>query len=198
MHPSTPRWPIAVIAVMIQLCLGAGYSWTVFRFPLESAYGWTYSSTAEPFRYLLLAYTFGMTFGGYLQDRFGPRKIATLGGLLVSAGCALGALYGSTPLGMSAGYATLCGLGMGFAYVPALAVLVKWFPDRRGMIVGLAVFRIRRRIDDLGARPDLVAWARSSSIRRHAAQNFLGHVDCISDPCRWPLPVSQRSRGELN
>lgn len=134
------RWFLALVGVLIQLCLGAGYSWTVFRKPLEVAYGWSYAETAAPFRYLLLAYALGMTFGGWLQDRFGPRPIAVIGGVLVSLGCALGALVGSTPAGMSAGYATLCGLGMGFAYVSALAVLVKWFPDRRGFIVGVAVF----------------------------------------------------------
>jgi len=140
MRRPLPRWQLAIAAVAIQLCLGAGYSWTVFRKPLEAAFGWTYAETAEPFRYLLLAYAVGMSGGGWLQDRFGPKPIAILGGILVSAGCALGALCGSTPLGMSAGYASLCGLGMGFAYVPALAVLVKWFPDRRGFIVGVGVF----------------------------------------------------------
>lgn len=140
MRRQIPRWLLAVAAVAIQLCLGAGYSWTVFRRPIESAYGWSYAETADPFRYLLLAYTFGMTFGGWLQDRFGPRRIAMLGGALVSLGCVLGALFGSTPAGMSLGYAVLCGLGMGFAYVPALAVLVKWFPERRGLIVGIGVF----------------------------------------------------------
>lgn len=140
MRRSPSRWVLAVIAVVIQLCLGAGYSWTVFRKPIESAYGWSYAETAEPFRYLLLAYALGMTFGGWFQDHFGPRRVATLGGLLVTLGCAFGALFGTTPIGMSMGYATLCGLGMGFAYVSALAVLVKWFPDRRGLIVGIAVF----------------------------------------------------------
>jgi len=134
------RWKLAVLAVLIQLCLGAGYSWTVFRKPLESAYGWSYAETAEPFRFLLLFYAIGMTLGGWLQDRFGPRPVAMLGGLLVSLGCAFGAVFGSTQAGMAAGYATFCGFGMGFAYVSALAVLVKWFPDRRGFIVGVAVF----------------------------------------------------------
>ncbi len=140
MRRPLPRWQLAIVAVAIQLCLGAGYSWTVFRKPLESAYGWTYAETAQPFRYLLLAYAIGMSCGGWLQDRFGPKKIAILGGVLLSVGCILGAVCGSTPLGMSAGYAALSGLGMGFAYVPALAVLVKWFPDRRGFIVGVGVF----------------------------------------------------------
>jgi OFA family oxalate/formate antiporter-like MFS transporter len=131
---------LAGAAVVIQLCLGAGYSWSVFRIPLEKAYGWSYSQTAGPFRYLLLAYTVGMMLGGLLQDRFGPKAVATWGGVLLALGCALGAVCGSKPIGMILGYATLAGLGMGFGYVPALAVLVKWFPDKRGFIVGLAVF----------------------------------------------------------
>lgn len=139
MNGARPRWLLAVAAVLIQLCLGAGYSWSVFRLPIQHAYGWSYSATAEPFRHLLLAYTVGMTLGGLLQDRYGPRFIAGLGGVLVGAGCVLGAMVGQSPLGMVAGYAWPAGLGMGFAYQPALAVLVKWFPDRRGLIVGLAV-----------------------------------------------------------
>ena len=162
MSPVTDRRLLAIAAVVIQLCLGAGYSWSVFRLPLQTAYGWSYTQTADPFRYLLLAYTVGMTLGGLLQDRFGPRAVATWGGVLLALGCALGALCGRTPAGMILGYATLAGLGMGFGYVPALAVLVKWFPDKRGFIVGLAVF-------GFGAGTLLSAPAQSALIGHTAA-----------------------------
>ena len=74
-----------------------------------------------------------------LQDRKGPRLVGSVGGLLLGAGCLLAAWIGDTPTGLILAYGVLSGAGVGFAYVTPIATCIKWFPDKRGMIVGLAV-----------------------------------------------------------
>lgn len=133
------RWPIVVAAVALQLCLGSVYSWSVFRTPLAQAYGWTYEQTAAPFRYFLFAYSFGIWIGGALLDRRGPRTVARAGGLLLMAGLALASAR-KDPLGLSLAYGLIGGLGAGVAYPTPVATLIRWFPDRKGLMGGVGVF----------------------------------------------------------
>ncbi len=137
--PSPARWRFAAAAVVMQLCLGVLYSWAVFRGPLAQLYGWPRSTTIAPFRYSLLAFTVAMILGGFWQDRQGPRVVATVGGLMVSAGCLLAAFIGGTPAGLIFAYGVVGGFGVGLCYVTPIATCIKWFPDKRGMIVGVAV-----------------------------------------------------------
>jgi OFA family oxalate/formate antiporter-like MFS transporter len=133
------RWRFAAAAVVMQLCLGVIYSWSVFRGPLGQLYGWTKSETIAPYRYSMLFFTIGMIAAGFWQDRKGPRVVGSAGGLLLGAGCLLAALIGDTVNGLILAYGAVAGLGVGFAYVTPIATCIKWFPDKRGMIVGLAV-----------------------------------------------------------
>ena len=126
-------------ALVMQLCLGVLYSWAVFRGPLEELHGWSKSTSIAPYRYSLLFFTFAMVVAGFWQDRKGPRLVGSVGGLLLGAGCLLAAWIGDTPTGLILAYGVLGGAGVGFAYVAPIATCIKWFPDKRGMIVGLAV-----------------------------------------------------------
>jgi OFA family oxalate/formate antiporter-like MFS transporter len=81
----------------------------------------------------------GAVIGGLWQDRQGPRLVATVGGLLMAAGALLSVPLGNSVSGLIFAYGIIGGLGAGFAYVTPIANLVKWFPDKRGMMVGLAV-----------------------------------------------------------
>jgi OFA family oxalate/formate antiporter-like MFS transporter len=92
-----------------------------------------------PYRYTLICVAAGAMLGGMWQDRRGSRLVATAGGLLMAAGCAFSALFGDSIGGLVLFYGALTGLGGGFAYVTPIANLVKWFPDKRGAMVGLAV-----------------------------------------------------------
>jgi len=140
MNPSyTGRWRIASAAVFLQICLGIIYSWAVFRTPLELAYGWSKTQSVAPYRWSIASFTLAMIIGGLWQDRTGPRLVASLGGLLLAAGCYLASIFGDTPMGLNLSYGLVAGFGVGFAYVTPIATCVKWFPDKRGMIVGLAV-----------------------------------------------------------
>jgi len=133
------RWRFAGAAIVMQLCLGVLYSWAVFRGPLAQLYGWPKTTTIAPYRYSLLMFTFAMIAGGFWQDRKGPRVVGSVGGLLLGTGCLLAAFMGDTPAGLIFAYGVVGGIGIGLAYVTPIATCIKWFPDKRGLIVGLAV-----------------------------------------------------------
>lgn len=129
----------AAAAVFMQVLLGILYSWSVFRSPLAQLHGWSKAETIAPYRYSILAFAAAMIVGGIWQDRQGPRLVASVGGILLGLGCLLASFYGDTIQGLILAYGLVAGAGVGFAYVTPIAMCVKWFPDRRGMIVGLAV-----------------------------------------------------------
>jgi OFA family oxalate/formate antiporter-like MFS transporter len=126
----------------MQVVLGMLYSWSVFRGPLAKAYGWSNVQTNAPFSYSILALVAGTILGGLWQDRSGPRLVASVGGALIGLGWLLSAILGGTPGALILTYGCVVGLGTGFGYVAPIATLVKWFPDKRGMMVGLAVMGI--------------------------------------------------------
>lgn len=135
------RWGIAVAAVVTQLCLGAVYGWSVFVKPLISAEHWTLTQVSLAFTLSIVCLGFGTVVGGLWQDRVGPRRVLSVAGVLYGAGymlAALGASHHSLG-GIYLGYGLLAGFGMGMGYIVPVATLVKWFPDRRGLMTGVAV-----------------------------------------------------------
>jgi OFA family oxalate/formate antiporter-like MFS transporter len=133
------RWRYAAAAVFMQVLLGVIYSWSIFRGPLARLHGWSNAETIAPYRYSLLAFAAGMILAGMWQDHKGPRIVASVGGFLLGTGCLLASFTGGTVTGLVLAYGIVAALGVGFAYVTPIAVCIKWYPDRRGMIVGLAV-----------------------------------------------------------
>jgi len=136
----TNRWLMVAAALVLQLCLGVLYAWSVFRAPLMKEFGWTVKEAGYPYMASLFFFAVGMIFAGRWQDKAGPRKVAIFGGLLLGAGAILAGAVGTTIGGMVFAYGILGGLGVGFAYVTPIATCIKWFPDMRGTITGLAVF----------------------------------------------------------
>ena len=135
-------------ALIVQLCLGSIYAWSFFQTALrEGAYTWPSLLTQLPFAAGLASFALFMIFAGRWQDRVGPRKVATVGGILLGAGYILAffvdqvagsdALLGTIYLIIT--YGIIGGAGIGFAYVCPIAALVKWFPDKKGTITGIAV-----------------------------------------------------------
>ena len=133
------RGRYAAAAIFMQVLLGILYSWSVFRGPLEQLHGWTRAQSVMPYRYSLLAFAAGMIVAGFWQDRKGPRIVASVGGFLLALGCLVAGMLHETVEGLVVGYGLIAGVGVGFAYVTPIDMCVKWFPDKRGMIVGLAV-----------------------------------------------------------
>lgn len=135
------RWGIAAAAVVMQLCLGTVYAWSVFKKPLISAHGWGETQTQLTFMIFMFVIGCAAAFGGTLVDKKGPRFVATVGGILFGISTLLSGYadqVGSLTL-LYVVYGIIGGLGNGFCYVTPIATLIRWFPDKRGLVTGLAV-----------------------------------------------------------
>lgn len=209
MNNNKKRWFIVVGAIIIQLCLGAIYAWSVFRKPLERTFiilktipisdiekieilapsridagpesvpvteekifinrddlvkiytakgkypiegivtkinsntiiikrGFTPTEATLPFALVLVVNAFAMILGGLWQDKKGPRIVALTGGFFLGCGLILTGLLKSF-LGILISYGVISGIGIGLAYVCPVSASIKWFPDMRGLITGIAV-----------------------------------------------------------
>lgn len=135
------RWGIAVAAVVMQLCLGTVYAWSVFRKPLMAAHGWTETATQVTFMICIGTIGICAALGGAFVDKKGPRIVATVGGILFGLGTMLAGLadYTGNIFMLYLGFGLIGGAGNGLAYVVPIATLIRWFPDKRGLVTGLAV-----------------------------------------------------------
>jgi len=139
---SLNRWLIVIGAILIQLALGAIYAWSVFTARLTDAagaYAFSASETAWVFSAGLATFAIVMVLAGRVLPRIGPRTLSILGGLLLGAGYILGGLFGGSFWVQLMCIGVIAGAGIGLAYVVPISVCVKWFPDKKGMITGLAV-----------------------------------------------------------
>ena len=133
------RWLIAAAGVLIQIALGAVYAWSVFRVPLAEQFGWSISQVTLTFTIAIFSLGFSSFFGGLWLARSGPRVVAMVGGVLYGLGVFLASFADHGLLWLYLSYGLIGGVGLGFCYIVPLAVLVKWFPDKRGLITGIAV-----------------------------------------------------------
>jgi OFA family oxalate/formate antiporter-like MFS transporter len=135
------RWGIALAAVIMQICLGAVYGWSVFVKPLVAAEHWKLTDVSFTFTLAVVFLGAGTVIGGVWLDRVGPRLVASVAGLLYGIGYMVSG-YATSHHSLHilyAGYGVLGGTGMGMGYICPVATLVKWFPDRRGLMTGIAV-----------------------------------------------------------
>ena len=123
----------------MQVALGAVYAWSVFRIPLTTAYGWTIAQVTLAFELAILVLGFAAFAGGALMRTIGARRVALAGGLCYGLGTILAGQAGGNITLLYLSYGVLGGIGLGLGYIVPLATLIPWFPDRRGMITGLAV-----------------------------------------------------------
>src|SRR6202521_2903058 len=133
------RWGIAIAGVVMQVALGAVYAWSVFRVPLAKQFGWSISEVTLTFTISIFVLGVAAFFGGLWLNRKGPRIGALTGGLLYGAGVFLASFSDHKLWWLYLTYGVIGGIGVGFSYIVPVAVLVKWFPDRRGVITGIAV-----------------------------------------------------------
>ena len=136
------RGLVVVGAILIQLALGAIYAWSVFTAQLTDSaglYAFTASQTAWVFSTGLATFATVMVLAGRVLPRVGPRPLTITGGLMLGGGYALGGLFGDSFLIQLLCIGVISGAGIGLAYVVPISVCVKWFPDKKGLITGLAV-----------------------------------------------------------
>lgn len=133
------RWKVVVGALLIQLCLGAIYAWSVFTPGLREA-GWSKVQTQIVFSVGLGSFAIVMVFAGRKLKDWGPRRLALSGGITLGVGYLIGGMANGTSFWVVLlGVGLVGGTGIGLAYVVPIAVGMRWFPDRKGMITGVAV-----------------------------------------------------------
>ena len=135
---SISRWWRVVGGLSMNLALGSLYAWSVFVAPLEKEFGWKRAQTSMVFTYAVVVFAIAFIIAGRLQDKKGPFWISIIGGLLVSIGFFLSA-YTTSLNYLYICFGVLGGIGNGFGYATPIPVMAKWFPDKRGLAVGLAV-----------------------------------------------------------
>jgi MFS transporter, OFA family, oxalate/formate antiporter len=135
------RWLIALAGAWLQLFLGTVYAWSYFQNPLADAYGWTNSQVIWAFSFAICFLGLAAAWGGTLLPRFGPRKLAAIGGVLFGGGylLAAAALHWHSLFLLYLGYGVVGGSGLGLGYVTPVATVAKWFPDRKGLATGLVI-----------------------------------------------------------
>ena len=133
------RWIIAIAGVFLQIALGAVYAWSVFRVPLSQQFGWSISQVTLTFTISIFVLGFAAFFGGLWMNRTGPRTVALTAAAFYGLGVFLASFSASKLWWLYLSYGFIGGIGLGLGYIVPVAVLVKWFPDRRGLITGIAV-----------------------------------------------------------
>jgi MFS transporter, OFA family, oxalate/formate antiporter len=137
--PSYNRWGIAVAGFLMQMALGAVYAWSVFRTPLTERFHWSIAEVTLTFTISIFVLGVSAFFGGLWLNKSGPRVVALTGGFLYGLGVFLAGFSANHLYWLYASYGLIGGVGLGFGYIVPVAVLVKWFPDKRGLITGIAV-----------------------------------------------------------
>jgi len=136
---NTNRWGLAAAGFLMQMALGAVYAWSVFRIPLAKQFHWSIEEVTFTFTVSIFVLGVACFFGGLWLNRKGPRVVALTGGFLYGLGVFLASFSANKLWWLDLSYGVIGGIGVGFAYIVPIAVLVKWFPDRRGLITGIAV-----------------------------------------------------------
>ena len=131
-------WLVVLGTVIVQMGLGTIYTWSLFNQPLVSKYGWSLNAVAITFSITSFSLAFSTLFAGKLQEKWGLRKLIMIAGVALGIGLMLSSQVSSLPMlyvlaGVVVGYAD------GTAYITSLSNLIKWFPERKGLIAGISV-----------------------------------------------------------
>src|SRR5713101_3132888 len=135
---SISRWWRVVGGLMMNLALGSLYAWSVFVAPLEKEFGWKRADTSSVFGWAVVVFAISFIIAGRLQDKLGPFKVSLTGCILLTIGFLACAKTTSLTY-LIVCFGVLVGIGNGFGYSTPIPVMAKWFADKRGLAVGLAV-----------------------------------------------------------
>jgi MFS transporter, OFA family, oxalate/formate antiporter len=139
-NPIRTGWRVTLAGTGINLGLGILYTWSVISGSIPASWHWSDADKALPYSIACLVFSLSMIPAGRLQDKIGPRTIATIGGILIGLGCIVASMAGSSLTGFVIGFGVLGGIGIGFGYASATPPAVKWFPPAKtGMIAGIVV-----------------------------------------------------------
>jgi OFA family oxalate/formate antiporter-like MFS transporter len=188
------RWVLVLLGLVINLCLGTVYAWSVFRKPLETLFKANATQSALPFVFFLAFFAILMPFAGRLLDRYSPRVISMAGGIVVSLGWIFSRLASDMTV-LSITYGVIAGSGVGISYGVPIAVCTRWFPDRKGLAVGLTLlgFGMSAMITAPLAKT-LIASSGPQATFAYLGIAFLLITVILSIPMRFP-PAGWKPRG---
>ncbi len=132
------RWLYIPLGLIIFMCMGTIYSWSIFRKPIETAFNIGATESGLPYMFFLVFYALAMPFAGSYMDKYGPRVMTITGGIFISIGWFLSGFTSSITV-LTVTYGVIGGMGVGIAYGAPMAVAAKWFPDKEGLAVGLTL-----------------------------------------------------------
>ena len=201
------RWWIVAAGVCLQMALGAAYAWSVFRIPLSKEFGWSISQITLTFTISWFFLGCAAVLGGLWLHRSSPRVVAMTAGLLWGSGVLLASFSANRLWWLYLTYGVIGGTGLGMGYIVPVAVLVKWFPERRGLITGIAVGGFGagsliaapiaiRLIQRVGVLPTFAYLGIAYAIVAITAGSFMQNPPEGWQPKGWTptvLQVSQRS-----
>jgi len=132
-------WIVVFAGTGINLAFGVLYAWSIFSSELQSAHNWSAGEASLPYTVAIIMFAVMMIPAGKLQDKLGPRKIASIGGLLIGAGCFLAGSF-TTPWGLVFCFGIMAGSGIGLGYASTTPAAIKWFPpEKKGLITGIVI-----------------------------------------------------------
>jgi MFS transporter, OFA family, oxalate/formate antiporter len=135
---SRERWKYVFLGIVIMMCLGTVYSWSVFRIPIEKSFNIGSTLSGLPYMVSLAFYALFMMLTGKVLDKFSPRFIISIGAILVAVGWLLSA-YAPNIYALTITYGVVIGAGVGIAYGAPMTVVARWFPEKKGLAVGFVL-----------------------------------------------------------
>lgn len=134
------RYLVLIMGMIVQICAGIIYMWSVFKGPVSAHLAWDPSKAAITASIMLAMFVFGIIVGGLLQDKYSPSPVAVLGSIFLGVGMILSAFTPkSSPWLIYIFYGVISGFGVGCVYTTTVSVVQKWFADKRGFATGMMV-----------------------------------------------------------
>ncbi|WP_255452565.1 OFA family MFS transporter [Synechococcus sp. RSCCF101] len=132
------RWLLILFGLIVMLCMGTVYAWSIFRTPLEQELAISATQSLLPFTLVLVFYALVMPIAGFAIPRVGTRRTTAIGGLVIGCGYIL-ASFAQDIGSLAFCYGAIGGTGIGIVYGVPILVVSRWFPDRKGLAVGLTI-----------------------------------------------------------
>jgi MFS transporter, OFA family, oxalate/formate antiporter len=198
------RW-VQLISGIIAMILISNYQYafTLFSPGMKQTFaGVPYAKIAAVFSAFILFETWPMPVAGYFVDKFGIRKLMTVGAIFIALGWVLGGTVAKSPFDLYIYYGVIAGTGSGIIYISSVANAVKWFPDRRGLAVGLTaagfgggaaltVIPIASTIHNLGWAKAMAVWGLAQGVIALIAAMILRHPPSGWIPAGWDQRAQQ-------
>lgn len=188
---SKGRWLYVFLSIGIMMCLGTVYSWGVFRISVEEYYHVSAARSGMPYMISLAFYALFMMLSGRYLDRYSPRRVLIFGGVLVALGWVLSSIAPNIYL-LTIAYGGIMGAGVGIAYGVPMSVVSRWFPEKKGFILGIVLI-------GFGLSPLVTAPLASMLVGRYGltqAFQILGLIFAVLIPLlSWPIRMPKKDFG---